>query len=48
VIISRSSPPVNDAAWDGLKFTECPRVEPADRVVQERLGDPAAVAGTLV
>jgi hypothetical protein len=35
------------AARDELKFGECLPVELADRVVLERLGDPAAVTVTL-
>jgi hypothetical protein len=40
-------PPVSNSARDELKFAECLPVELADRVVQDRLGDQAAVAGCL-
>jgi hypothetical protein len=39
--------PVSDSARDGLKFAECVPVELADRVIQDRLGDPAAIVLTL-
>ena len=40
-------PAVSESARDELKFAECLPVELADRVIQERLGDPAAVSATL-
>ena len=40
-------PAVSESARDGLKFAECLPIDLADRVVQERLGDPSAVAATL-
>jgi hypothetical protein len=39
--------PVSEAARDGLKFGESLPVELANRVIEERLRDPGAVAGIL-
>ena len=39
--------PVSEATRDGLKFGECLPVELANRVIEDRLGDAAGIAGCL-